>query len=91
MLSILRALVATAYREDYSRRSRAVEWASRKRWAVPTTDAHRNQAMTTTERVAAFQALYDELDALITPDEMETYQVLQHLGDLIEDLQLEEG
>ncbi len=63
----------------------------RKRWAVPTADAHRNQAMTTRERVAALWALYDQLDALITADEIEVYPVLEHLGDLIEDLQLEEG
>ena len=45
--------------------------------------------MTTTERVAALWALYEQLDALITPDEIETYPCLEHLGDLIEDLQLE--
>ena len=47
------------------------------------------QAMTTTERVAALWQLYEQLDALITADEIETYPVLEHLGDLIEDLQLE--
>lgn len=46
-------------------------------------------AMTTTERVEAFWAIYEALDALITPDEIETYPVLEHLGDLINDLQLE--
>lgn len=45
--------------------------------------------MTPAERVAAFWQLYEQLDALITPDEIETYPVLEHLGDLIEDLQLE--
>jgi len=58
---------------------------------VPTTDAHRNHAMTTTERVAALWQLYEQLDALITADEIETYPVLEHLGDLIEDLQEEEA
>ena len=46
--------------------------------------------MTTTERVAALWQLYEQLDALITADEIETYPVLEHLGDLIQDLQLEE-
>ena len=41
------------------------------------------------DRVAALWALYEQLDALITPDEIETYPVLEHLGDLINDLQLE--
>jgi hypothetical protein len=45
--------------------------------------------MSTTDRVAALWAIYDALDALITPDEIETYPCLEHLGDLIEDLQLE--
>lgn len=45
--------------------------------------------MTTAERVAALWQLYEQLDALITPDEIENYPVLEHLGDLIEDLQLE--
>lgn len=45
--------------------------------------------MTTADRVAALWQLYEQLDALITPDEIETYPVLEHLGDLLEDLQLE--
>jgi hypothetical protein len=45
--------------------------------------------MTTTERVAALWQLYEQLDAITEPDEIETYPFLQHLGDLIEDLQLE--
>lgn len=45
--------------------------------------------MTTTERVAAFWALYEALDDLITPDEIEMYPVLEHLGDLINDLQID--
>jgi hypothetical protein len=45
--------------------------------------------MTTTERVAALWAIYEALDALITADEIETYPCLEHLGDLINDLQLE--
>lgn len=43
------------------------------------------------DRLAALWALYEQIDALITPDELETYPVLQHLGDLLEDLQLELG
>ena len=46
-------------------------------------------AMNTAERVAALWALYEQLDALITPDEIETYPCLEHLGDLINDLELE--
>lgn len=68
-----------------------LQWVSRKRWAAPTTDAHRNHAMTTAERVAALWALYEAIDELVTPDEHATYPVLEHLGDLIEDLQLDEG
>ena len=46
--------------------------------------------MTTAERVAALWALYEQLDALITPDEIETYGgCLHHLGYLINDLELE--
>lgn len=45
--------------------------------------------MTTTERVEALWQLYQQLDALITADEIETYPVLEHLGDLLEDLQEE--
>jgi hypothetical protein len=41
---------------------------------------------TSTDRVAALWAIYDALDALITPDEIENYGgCLHHLGDLIED------
>lgn len=45
--------------------------------------------MTTAERVAALWQLYEQLDALTEPDEIESYPFLMHLGDLIEDLQLE--
>jgi hypothetical protein len=45
--------------------------------------------MTTADRVAAFQALYAQLDELITADEIETYPVLGHLEDLITDLEME--
>ena len=45
--------------------------------------------MTTAERVAALWALYEQLDALITPDELEIYDPLTGLGDLINDLELE--
>ena len=45
--------------------------------------------MTTTERVAAFQALYEQLDELITADEMDLYPVLGHLEDLITDLEMQ--
>lgn len=47
------------------------------------------QAMNTTERVAALWQLYEQLDALTTPDEIEAYPFLEHLGDLINDLELE--
>lgn len=45
--------------------------------------------MNTTERVAALWQLYEQLDALTTPDEIETYPFLEHLGDLINDLEME--
>ena len=45
--------------------------------------------MTTTERVEALWALYQQLDELITPEEIDTYPCLEHLGDLINDLELE--
>ena len=45
--------------------------------------------MTTTERVAALWAIYEQIDALITADEIETYPVLEHLGDLINDLEID--
>lgn len=44
--------------------------------------------MTNTERAAALRLLYAQIDELISADEMETYPVLQHLEDLIEDLEL---
>ena len=44
---------------------------------------------TTTDRVAALRALYSQLDAITTTEEDKLYPALQHLGDLIEDLQLE--
>lgn len=44
-------------------------------------------AMNTRERVEALWAVYTQLDALITPDEFETYPALEHLGDLISDLE----
>lgn len=45
--------------------------------------------MTTTERVAALCALYEQLDELITANEIEACPVLEHLGGLINDLELE--
>lgn len=45
--------------------------------------------MTTTERVAALWQLYEQLDELITADEIQTYPVLEHLGDLIHDLEID--
>lgn len=48
-------------------------------------------ALPVRDRLAALWSLYEQLDALITPDEMEAYPALQHLGDLLEDLQLELG
>jgi len=50
----------------------------------------RPQAMNTTERVAALWKLYQQLDALLTADEAKTYPALEHLGDLIQDLELED-
>jgi hypothetical protein len=44
---------------------------------------------TTTDRVAALRALYSQLDAITTAEEDKLYPALQHLGDLIADLQLE--
>lgn len=43
--------------------------------------------MTTDQRVDRLWLLYQELDAIITPEELETYPFLEHLGDLIADLQ----
>ena len=45
--------------------------------------------MNTRDRVTALWQLYEQLDALITPDEIETYPALEHLGDLINDLQID--
>lgn len=45
--------------------------------------------MTTAERVGLLQALYTQLDGLLTTEEHKTYPALMHLGDLIEDLQLD--
>lgn len=45
--------------------------------------------MTTAERVEALWAIYRQLDELITPDELTDYPALEHLGDLINDLELE--
>ena len=45
--------------------------------------------MTTAERVAALWALYEQLDALTSPDELEIYDPLTGLGDLINDLEME--
>ncbi len=50
---------------------------------------HRNYAMTALERVAALRALYSQLVAITTTEEDELYPALLHLGDLIDDLQLE--
>mgnify|MGYP006297648081 FL=1 len=45
--------------------------------------------MNTRDRVAALWAIYEQIDALITPDEIELYPVLEHLGDLINDLEID--
>jgi hypothetical protein len=45
--------------------------------------------MNNTERAQRLQALYEQLDGLIEPDEIEMYPVLEHLGDLIQDLEIE--
>jgi hypothetical protein len=45
--------------------------------------------MTPAERVQAFWQLYEQLDALTLPDEIETYPFLEHLGDLINDLSID--
>lgn len=44
--------------------------------------------MSNADRVAELWKLYEQLDALITADEIELYPVLEHLGDLIADLEL---
>ncbi len=43
--------------------------------------------MTNTERVELLWQLYQQLDAVITPEEMETYPFMEHLADLISDLE----
>jgi hypothetical protein len=42
--------------------------------------------MTTAERLKTLEAIYEQLDELITPEEMELYPVLTHLEDMIDDL-----
>ena len=44
-------------------------------------------SMTNAERAVALYELYLKLDELTTADELETYPFLEHLGDLIEDLE----
>ena len=64
--------------------------ASRQRWARPTSDApNALPTMTTRERVAALWQLYEQLDAITLPEEIELYPFLEHLGDLINDLQID--
>jgi hypothetical protein len=43
--------------------------------------------MTNTERIEALWRIYQQLDELITPEEFTTYPFLEHLGDLINDLE----
>ena len=43
--------------------------------------------MATTNRVESLWRLYQQLDELVTADEIETYPFLEHLADLIEDLE----
>ena len=43
--------------------------------------------MTNAERVVVLYELYTKLDELITAEEMETFPFLEHLADLIEDLE----
>lgn len=45
--------------------------------------------MTPAEKVEALQAIYHQLDELMSAEEFTTYPVLQHLEDLINDLELE--
>jgi hypothetical protein len=45
--------------------------------------------MNPTEKVAALQAIYEQIDNLMSADEMSLYPVLQHLEDWIADLELE--
>ena len=42
------------------------------------------------QRAVALYQLYLELDELTTADEIETYPFLEHLGDLIDDLSMED-
>jgi hypothetical protein len=46
--------------------------------------------MPTDQRLEQLYSLYIQLDELTTADEMETYPFLTHLGDLIDDLRLEQ-
>ena len=62
---------------------------SQQRWVAPTTDAHSIETMKNSERAAALRELYHELDALIEPEEILLYPTLQHLKDLINDLEIE--
>ena len=43
--------------------------------------------MTDAQRAAALYELYTKLDELVTAEEMESYPFLEHLADLIEDLE----
>ncbi len=43
--------------------------------------------MTNTERVELLWQLYQRLDAVITAEELQTYPFLEHLADLISDLE----
>lgn len=45
--------------------------------------------MTPAERVAALWQLYEQLDAITFPSEIELYPFLEHLGDLINDLEID--
>ena len=45
--------------------------------------------MTNAERAEALYQLYLQLDELITAEELEAYPFMEHLGDLINDLEEE--
>lgn len=45
--------------------------------------------MNTKDRIAALWELYQQLDAQLTAEELEVYPVLEHLGDLIGDLEID--
>ena len=45
--------------------------------------------MTPADRVQALWQLYEQLDAITLPEEIELYPFLEHLGDLINDLQID--